>query len=159
MPTLLDDALVADTLHSLPGWRGGTAKIWRDVQVDPEQSTELLRQVGVDADAMDHHPVVEDIAGGLRFELWTHSAGGVTELDISLASHISDLVHRLTGAEGVHAVRAGDPVVITRNSEVEGTDTGATVGVPSGSGDIPRVPLPDDQPFGVEPGVNREQEI
>lgn len=115
MPTLLDDELVADTLRSLPGWQGGPAKIWRDVHLDATQGLELRRQVQVDADAMDHHPVVEPVEGGLRFELWTHSVGGVTELDISLASHISDLVHRLTGAEGVHAVRAGDSVIITRN--------------------------------------------
>lgn len=120
MPTLLDEALVADTLRSLPGWQGGTDQISREVQLTSEQEVELRRQVAVDADAMDHHPQVEELPGGVRFVLWTHSAGGVTELDISLASHISDLVHRLTGAEGVHAVRTGDPIVITRNSEVEG---------------------------------------
>ena len=157
MPTLLTDELVADTLRSLPGWEGGTEKIWRDVELSEEQAVELQRQVTVDTDAMDHHAVVEQVQGGLRFVLWTHDAGGVTELDISLASHLSDLVHRLTGAPGVNAVRAGEAVVITRNSEVEGIGEPATVGVSSGTGDTPRVPLPDDRPFGVEPGVNAEQ--
>lgn len=159
MPTLLDAELITDTLHSLPGWQGGPDQIWRDLQLTHEQAVELRRQVAVDADGMDHHPVVDEVDGGLRFTLWTHSAGGVTELDVSLASHISDLAHRLTGAEGIHAVRAGDPVVITRNSEVQGLDTAPTMGVSSGMSDTPHVPLPDDRPFGVEPGVNREQEL
>lgn len=131
MPTLLDAELITDTLRSLPGWSGGPDRIWRDLQLTPEQDAELRRQVAVDADRMDHHPQVEPVDGGTRYTLWTHTAGGVTELDISLAAHISDLVHRLTGAPGIHAVRQGAPVVTTRNSDVEG----------------------------IEPGVNSEQEL
>lgn len=126
MPTLLDDELITDTLRSLPGWQGGHERIWRDLELTPEQDRELRRQIAVDADTRDHHPEVEQVEGRTRFILWTHSAGGVTELDISFASHISDLAHRLTGAPGVQAVRAGESVVITRNSDVEGIDTSST---------------------------------
>ena len=117
MPTLLDDAQVTDTLRSLPGWQGSRERIWRDVRVTPEQDAELRRQVAVDADAMGHHPVLEDVSGGTRFVLWTHDQQGVTELDIALASHISDLLHRLTGQRGVSAVRSGAAVAVVKTAE------------------------------------------
>ena len=159
MPTLLNAELITDTLRSLPGWHGGPDRIWRDLQLTPEQDAELRRQVAVDAAGMDHHPLVEDVESGTRYTLWTHSAGGVTELDIVLASHISDLAHRLTGVPGIHAVRSGAPVVITRNSDAAGTETAPTMGVSSGTSDTPHVPLPDDRPVGVEPGVNPQQQL
>ncbi len=125
MPTLLDDALLSETLHSLPGWQGGPQAIWRDVHLTRKQDAELRRQIATDAGAMGHGPVIEDRGGGVtRYVLTTEVGGGVTELDIVLASHISDLVHRLAETEpGVHAVRAGDPVVIVRpagSGEAEG---------------------------------------
>lgn len=109
MATLLDDALIADTLGSLPGWQGDSTRIWRDVHLPPADDAELRRQVAVDAGAMGHDPQLEDIEGGTRFVLTTHDAGGVTELDITMASHLSDLIHRLSGAEpGVEAERADE---------------------------------------------------
>lgn len=99
MPTLLDEALVTDTLQSLPGWQGGPDRIWRDVQLSAEDDAELRRQVAVDAAAMRHEPLVETVPGGTRFTLTTTDVGGVTELDIAFAAHLSDLVRRLTGTE------------------------------------------------------------
>jgi 4a-hydroxytetrahydrobiopterin dehydratase len=41
---------------------------------------------------MNHHAVVEEDLDGTTYLLWTHSSGGVTELDIELAARISDIV-------------------------------------------------------------------
>lgn len=161
MPTLLDATQVTDTLRSLPGWQGGPERIWRDVQLPADQDTELRRQIAVDADAMGHHPVLEDVDKGTRFVLWTHSAGGVTELDIVLASHISDLLHRLSGQQGVDAVRAGEAVVTVRNAEGADEPDGdaPTMGVAGvAGGSTPRTPLPDARPGSPEPGVSPEQQ-
>lgn len=115
MATVLDDALLTDTLLSLPGWQGGRDGIWRETHLSDEQDVELRRQVAVDATAMGHQPVIETVEGGTRYSLSTPDAGGVTEIDISLASHISDLVHRLSSDEpGIGAVREGAPVVTFR---------------------------------------------
>ena len=116
MPTPLDDTLLSETLHALPGWEGDARAIWRDVHLTRKQDAELRRQIEVDADAMGHGAVVEERDGGVtRFVLTTEEEGRVTELDIVLASHISDLAHRIAADEpGVHAVREGDPVVIVR---------------------------------------------
>ena len=121
MPTVLDDALITDTLKSLPGWEGGPDGIWRDVHLTAEQDVELRRQVAVDGASMGHQPLVESVDGGTRFTLSTPESGGVTELDIAFASHLSDLAHTLAGNEpGVDAVRAGDPVVVFRAPEETG---------------------------------------
>jgi 4a-hydroxytetrahydrobiopterin dehydratase len=127
MSTLLDEALVADSLLSLPGWEGDAHLIWRDVTLPATLDAELRRQVAVDADAMNHHPEVEKVDRGTRFTLWTHSDGGVTELDITLAAHISDLIHRIDeGQPGIAAVRPGDAVVTFRSLAAEQEQTGAT---------------------------------
>lgn len=109
MPTLLTDDLVAETLSALPGWTGDATALVREVRLPAEVTTELRRQVDVDAHSMGHLPAVEDIDGGTRFRLCTEESGGVTELDVMLASHISDLAHRLSAAEpGIDAIRHGD---------------------------------------------------
>jgi len=106
--------------------------------------------------------VLEDDGGATRYVLWTHDAGGVTELDIALASRISDLIHQLSGQEGVHAVREGDSVIVVRSTDEAGPREGgsldtASVGVASSTNDSTHVPLPDAAPFAPEPGANPEQ--
>ena len=167
MPTLLEPALVEDTLGSLPGWSGDATRIWREMHLPPEADAELRRQVAVDAGAMGHAPIVEPCEGGTRFVLRTDDVGGVSELDIALASHISDLAHRLsTGEPGVDAVREGDPVVVVRPGQsaldadaAQGDgDEAPTIGVPSVTGGTsPRVPLPSAMPGDPEPGPSTEQ--
>jgi 4a-hydroxytetrahydrobiopterin dehydratase len=117
--TLLDETLIADTLESLPGWQGDSARLWREVRLDPQQVTELRRQVEVDAAAMGHAPTYETGEGGLtRVVLCTPSEGGVTELDVMMASHISDLVHRMQHSEpGVEALRDDEVVAVIRPGE------------------------------------------
>lgn len=163
MPTLLDDTLIADTLLSLPGWQGGSDAITRDVHLTPELDAELQRQIAVDAASMGHKPTIEAIEGGTRFTLRTADVGGVSELDIAFASHISDLAHRLSSTEpGILAVRDGDPVVTVRPGEPVGEDADGheapTIGVGSVTGgSAPLTPLPDTAPHAPEPGASTEQ--
>ena len=97
MATLLDDRLVADAMANLDEWTGDASRISRTVRVDDADS--LLGAVTEVADALDHHPVVERDGDAVTFVLWTHSQGGVTELDIALASRIDDLVLAAQGRE------------------------------------------------------------
>ncbi len=98
MATLLDAALLTDTLKALPGWQGDSQGIYRDVALPADQAAELCRVVAVDAGAMGHPPIVEQREGATRFVLRTEPDGGVTELDIAFASHISDLITRIPTA-------------------------------------------------------------
>ena len=118
MATLLDETLISDTLESLPGWQGDSTRLYRDVHLDPDQEAELRRQLEVDAGAMGHAPTFEAGDGSTRIVLRTTDEGGVTELDIMMASHISDLVHRLSHTEpGVEALRTDEEVVVFRSGQ------------------------------------------
>ncbi len=97
MPPMLDRELVADVLTGMPGWSGDATKIERTVQVTPKQAERLLALVATAADGMNHHPVVERDGDAVTFVVWTHSEGGVTELDLALAARIDDAIDAVTG--------------------------------------------------------------
>lgn len=134
MATLLDDRLVADALSGLEEWTGGADRISRTVTVDDTDA--LLTAVGEAADSLDHHPEISRDGSAVTFTLWTHSVGGVTELDIALASRIDDLVlltqHLVRDAVGhVHpadeapAVATGETVVVAPAYPTDGSSAPA----------------------------------
>jgi 4a-hydroxytetrahydrobiopterin dehydratase len=174
MPTRLTPELVADALTALHGWTGDEQRISRSVQLDARQAAQLKVFVAESADSMNHHPVVEDGDGSTTYVLWTHSEGGVTELDIALAARIDDLVLQVCGApptvdqpeEGhtadhgatIHADRERNVDVIAderRSGEGHHREGRGEpfVGVVSASGGEPATPLPDIAPDEPEPGV------
>jgi pterin-4a-carbinolamine dehydratase len=122
MPTLLDTPLIDETLQALPGWQGDQTRIWREVRLPDDVDAELRRRVDVDATALGHQPGVERTGDTTRFELSTPEVGGVSELDIAHASHISDLAYRLT--EEVPEVEVVPGVEAVREDEVD-ADAGA----------------------------------
>jgi pterin-4a-carbinolamine dehydratase len=143
--TLLDDALIADTLESLPGWEGDSTRLWRDVHLDREQDAELRRQIDVDAGVMGHAPSFEQGDGSTRIVLRTDEVDGVTELDVMLASHISDLVHRLSSDEpGVDALRHDQAIAVFRAGE------GAQGDEPEEPIETPDAPLPPGHHHGAD---------
>jgi 4a-hydroxytetrahydrobiopterin dehydratase len=92
MATLLTAGIIADALDNLPGWSGDTDRLTRTVTLSDEQHAQVQRRVMASADAMDHHPDISRSGQETRFAVWTHSQGGVTELDIALASEISTVL-------------------------------------------------------------------
>ena len=76
-------------LNELPGWEGtsdGIAKTYEFPSADDAQA--FLDRVGAMADAMDHHPDVTQDGSRVVLNLVTHSAGGVTQKDLDLATQI-----------------------------------------------------------------------
>jgi 4a-hydroxytetrahydrobiopterin dehydratase len=120
MPQLLTEPLVDQTLESLPGWQNGGGTIWRTVHLPADLDAQLREEVELDAQAMDHEVEVESTPEGTRFSLRTNEVGGVSELDVVLASRISDLAHRLLASEpGVEAVRRDDVDVVVNDGLVD----------------------------------------
>jgi len=120
MPDRLDQALVESSLKALPHWSGDSESISWTVPVTAQQADELLAAVAESARAMNHDPDIERGEGQLRFVLTTHSSGGVTAMDIAMASRIDDLVAQATGIPAEHAHHAvADP------DEVKGSDQGS----------------------------------
>jgi 4a-hydroxytetrahydrobiopterin dehydratase len=88
---LLDGEGLAAALALLPDWEGGPDRISRTIWLEPHDDEVLRTQIDLVAAEIDHHPVVEETDQGTRFVLWTHSRGGVTEMDVALAARIDAL--------------------------------------------------------------------
>jgi 4a-hydroxytetrahydrobiopterin dehydratase len=89
------DALAAE-LSTLEGWTGDTTSIIRTVGIDAAVREKFLADLGVVARELDHDPDLAVVDGDLRITMSTHSAGGVTELDIAYAHRVDDLVRQLS---------------------------------------------------------------
>jgi 4a-hydroxytetrahydrobiopterin dehydratase len=88
------DAALA-VLH--PDWTGSRQHLQRCVEfADAEVATEFVNQVGPISDEMDHHADMALRWRWVDIDLSTHSAGGVTELDLALAQRIDEVAATLT---------------------------------------------------------------
>ncbi len=82
-------------LAELPGWEGDAAGVRRTYTAPAFLAgVDIVREVAVAAEEMDHHPDIDIRWRSLTFFLVTHSAGGVTQLDIELAHRIHDTATR-----------------------------------------------------------------
>ena len=91
-PQPLDEGALATALKDRPEWTGDTAGIERTIECSSfPAAIDLVRRVGEAAEAMDHHPDIDIRWRTVRFAVSTHSAGGVTALDIDLAGRIDAL--------------------------------------------------------------------
>ena len=104
MSRLLDSDEIFRQLEDLPGWHllDRTLSARYDAPDFPA-AIRLVSEVAQVAEEMDHHPDIDIRWKRLRFDLSTHSEGGVTQLDIELAHRISDL------AESIGATTMKDP--------------------------------------------------
>jgi 4a-hydroxytetrahydrobiopterin dehydratase len=96
-PQVLNQQQIDTALTELhPGWSGTTSALRRSIEFsDFDAATEFVNRMGPISDEMDHHA---DLALRWRWvdvELSTHSAGGVTDLDIALAERIDEVASSL----------------------------------------------------------------
>jgi 4a-hydroxytetrahydrobiopterin dehydratase len=92
MPTVLTADELAEALRDLPDWSGDVHGIERSVKAGTFLAgIRLVDAVAELAEAADHHPDIDIRWRTLTFRLATHSAGGVTEKDLSLARQIDQL--------------------------------------------------------------------
>lgn len=89
----MTDQLNPDALHKglneLRGWSGTKAGIAKTYTfADATGARSFVQRVSDLADAMDHHPDVSIEGSTVALSLVTHSAGGVTQKDLDLATGI-----------------------------------------------------------------------
>ncbi|MGY1701845.1 4a-hydroxytetrahydrobiopterin dehydratase [Geodermatophilus sp. SYSU D00766] len=91
-PPKLSPDDVAAALRDLPAWSGGPDGIRRSLELPgfPDAVAALVRIAFV-AEQLDHHPDVDLRWRTLHLTLVSHSAGGVSELDLELARRIDGL--------------------------------------------------------------------
>jgi 4a-hydroxytetrahydrobiopterin dehydratase len=91
MPRLLDDDEIDAALGGLPGWeREGDALVRTAALPSFPSAITVVDRVAAIAEERDHHPDIDIRWRNLTFRCSTHSAGGITELDMALAATISE---------------------------------------------------------------------
>jgi 4a-hydroxytetrahydrobiopterin dehydratase len=91
-PRLSSDDL-STALEGLPAWTGDTDGIRRSVQLPSfRDAVAAIGAIADVAEEMDHHPDIDLRWRTLHLTLVSHSAGGVTDLDVQLARRIDALL-------------------------------------------------------------------
>lgn len=99
MPQLLSPDELSTALGALDGWSGDSSQIRRSVKAPSfAAGIRLVDAVAEIADGMDHHPDIDIRWTTITFACSTHSEGGVTDLDVTLARRIDDLADGFTQA-------------------------------------------------------------
>lgn len=89
MSRLLEPDEVAEQLTSLPGWSSDGASLHRSIEFASfPEAIAAVATLAIDAEEMDHHPDIDIRWRTVHLTLSTHSAGGITQLDIELAHRI-----------------------------------------------------------------------
>jgi 4a-hydroxytetrahydrobiopterin dehydratase len=86
---LLEPAEIAEQLKSLPGWSSDGTSLLRSIEFGSfPEAIAAVATLAIDAEEMNHHPDIDIRWRTVHLTLSTHSAGGITQLDIELAHRI-----------------------------------------------------------------------
>ena len=102
MPTGVDRQESDGALEARhPDWTGSPQRLRRSIEfANFPTAVEFINQIAPRCEELDHHP---DLALRWRWvdiELTTHSAGGVTDLDLTLAEIVDEVAVSLPQATG-----------------------------------------------------------
>jgi 4a-hydroxytetrahydrobiopterin dehydratase len=93
MPELLGDEEINSALGSLSGWeRDGDALVRTVELADFPQAIRVVARVAEIAENDNHHPDIDIRWRTLTFRCSTHSDGGITANDVSLAGEINGVI-------------------------------------------------------------------
>jgi 4a-hydroxytetrahydrobiopterin dehydratase len=77
------------THEVLPGWEIVDGKLHREYKFsDFAHAFAFMTASALYAEKMDHHPEWFNVYGTVRVDLWTHSAGSITDKDHKLAAQM-----------------------------------------------------------------------
>jgi len=89
----LAPANIERKLAGLPDWSLNQNKLYRQFRfTNFIEAFGFMSQVALLAEAMNHHPEWSNVYNRVDIHLTTHDAGGISELDFTLAGQISSLV-------------------------------------------------------------------
>ncbi len=93
MAELLSDDQLNDVLPKLPDWTAIDAALVRTVELASfPQAIAVVNRVAEIAENDNHHPDIDIRWRTLTFRVSTHSKGGITALDVSLAEEIDGVL-------------------------------------------------------------------
>lgn len=88
----LNQEQISSNLSKFSGWSFENESIFKQFQFkDFMEALSFVNAVGLEAEKMDHHPDILMFAWNkVKITISTHSAGGLTEKDFSLAQKIEE---------------------------------------------------------------------
>jgi 4a-hydroxytetrahydrobiopterin dehydratase len=93
MAELLTDDQVTDALGKLPDWTAQDGALVRTAELPSfPLAIMVVNRVAEIAENDNHHPDIDIRWRKLTFRLSTHSKGGITALDVSLAEEIDGVL-------------------------------------------------------------------
>jgi 4a-hydroxytetrahydrobiopterin dehydratase len=94
MATKLNEGEILNGLQDLPGWVLEGGRIEKTFTFDSyAECVAFAVKVALSAEKADHHPdSLEIMWGRVRVAYVTHSAGGVTQLDLEAAARVDTLI-------------------------------------------------------------------
>ena len=93
MPTLLDDTAITTALRTLTGWERDGDALVKTVELSSfPAAIAAVDRIAKVAESANHHPDIDIRWRKLTFRCSTHSAGGITDLDVALAGAIDEQV-------------------------------------------------------------------
>lgn len=89
--TPMNETEISQRLAALPGWELREGKLARDFQfADFKAAFAFMSRSALQAEQMNHHPEWFNVYNRVSVALTTHDAGGITELDFTLAGAMQD---------------------------------------------------------------------
>jgi len=89
-----DENMIQVKLRNFNGWIYKDTQISKDFQLKDFQSAlNFVNKVGAEAEKMDHHPdILMHSWNKVKISVSTHSEGGITGKDFSLAKKIEEIL-------------------------------------------------------------------
>lgn len=98
MTQLLTDAQVSEAMQRLPQWRQEDSKLVRTAELGSfPQAIQAVNRIAEIAESENHHPDIDIRWRTLTFMCTTHSEGGITQADVSMAEEIDGVLDALSG--------------------------------------------------------------
>jgi 4a-hydroxytetrahydrobiopterin dehydratase len=92
MADRLTDEQIDDALRDLDGWSRAGDAIERTFEfADFVEAFGFMTSCAIVAQSMNHHPEWSNVYRTVEVRLSTHDAGGLTQLDVDLATRMSEL--------------------------------------------------------------------
>lgn len=93
MAELLSDEQISEALGHLPEWQRDGAELRRTAKLgDFPKAVQVVNRVAEVAESVNHHPDIDIRHRNLTFHLSTHSDGGITANDTSMAGQIDEII-------------------------------------------------------------------
>jgi 4a-hydroxytetrahydrobiopterin dehydratase len=92
----LSEAEIGAAVQPLKGWSVSGGKLRREYKFrDFAEAWGFMTHAALEIHAMDHHPEWSNVYNKVTVELVTHSAGGITPMDVELAGKLEEIAGRL----------------------------------------------------------------